>query len=314
MIDISLPPLFSGVFLNKQGYRIPLQQESAMISKTVFHSRTHRILTAALVAAIGLGFSLTALGQSAAPAGGPPGMLSGSAGGVQAAGGSRASASGRMPGALGSAAVGIEESAQKGSAGLNQSLKMHGHWIIDIKNPDGTLAHHHEFENSIQYDGQNYLIGLMSGYGAAGNWEIYFSSVGSVASTSPCNTAAYPYCAIVASTTSQPGAFVCNGLYTCATGLTITPTFGVGPTLTLAGSIVATQAGSIGFVGTGMAACGGTAGANGYPTAISTITPAACYTSTTSQFSGTATSTTLASPIPVASGQIMQVTVILSLS
>jgi hypothetical protein len=47
-------------------------------------------------------------------------------------------------------------------------MKVHGHWIIDIKNPDGTLAHHHEFENSIQYDGQNYLVGLLSGYAAAG--------------------------------------------------------------------------------------------------------------------------------------------------
>ena len=154
----------------------------------------------------------------------------------------------------------------------------------------------------------------MSGYGAAGAWEIYFSSTGAVASTSPCNTAAYPYCAIVYSATTQPGLFVCGGLYTCAPGLTITPTFGVGPTLKLAGSITATQAGSIGFVGTSMNACGGAAGPSGYPTAISTVTPSACYASTTSSFGGTATSTSLASPIPVASGQIIQVTVTLSLS
>jgi len=274
-----------------------------MISKTVFLSRPCRFLTAAVVAALGLGLNLSAIGQSGSPAAAPPGTLAWGAGGVHIATGSSASA----PAAN-------ERSAQKGSAGLNQGIKMHGHWIIDIKNADGSLAHHHEFENSIQYDGQNYLIGLMSGYGAAGLWEIYFSSVGAMASTSPCNTATYPYCAIVASTTAQPGLFICNGLYTCATGLTITPTFGVGPTLTLAGSIVATQAGSIGFVGTGMSACGGAAEGNGFPASISTVTPAACYTSTTTSFSGTATSTTLASPIPVASGQIIQVTVVLSLS
>jgi hypothetical protein len=219
-----------------------------------------------------------------------------------------------MTAALGSLAEDHQGSASKGTGGLNQGIKMHGHWVIDIKNPDGSLAQHHEFENSIQYDGQNYLIGLMSGYGAAGPWEIYFSSTGAVAGTSPCNSAQYPYCAIVYSTTSQPGSFVCNGLYTCAGGLTITPTFGVGPTLNLAGSIVATQTGSIGFVGTGMSACGGAAGSNGYPTTISTVTPAACYTSTTTSFSGTATSTTLAAPISVASGQIIQVSVTLSLS
>lgn len=274
-----------------------------MISKTVLFSRPSRFLNPSLVAALGLGCSLIAVGQSGASAGTPPGSLAWSAGGLHIV--KATSAAGP---------VAKEDGAPKGAAGMNQGIKMHGHWIIDIKNADGTLAHHHEFENSIQYDGQNYLIGLMSGYGAAGLWEIYFTSVGAVAGTSPCNTAQYPYCAIVASTTAQPGAFVCNGLYTCATGLTITPTFGVGPTLTLAGSIAATQAGSIGFVGTGMSACGGAAGANNYPTAVSTITPAACDASSTTSFSGTATSTNLASPIPVASGQIVQVTVILSLS
>ena len=51
-----------------------------MISKIVFLSRPCHFLTAALVAALGFGVSLSALGQSAAPAGGPPGMLSGSGG------------------------------------------------------------------------------------------------------------------------------------------------------------------------------------------------------------------------------------------
>ncbi len=285
-----------------------------MILKTVLFSCKHCIFTAVLVAALGVGMSLTGFAQSASPAGGPPGMLAWGAGSVHTTGATSAAPSGRMPGALGSLADAREGSVQKDSGGLNQGIKMHGHWVIDIKNPDGSLAQHHEFENAIQYDGQNYLIGLMSGYGAAGPWEIYFSSTGAVASTSPCNTAQYPYCAIVYSTTSQPGSFVCNGLYTCAGGLTITPTFGLGPTLKLAGSIVATQAGSIGFVGTGMNACGGAAGSNGYPTTISTITPAACYTSTTTSFSGTATSTNLGSPISVASGQIIQVSVTLSLS
>jgi hypothetical protein len=268
-----------------------------------------RIFTAALVAALGIGGSLTAAGQASLPAG----ALAGGAGGAHVAAGSGPALS-RQPGALVSATAANEDADRRPSSGMKQAIRMHGHWIIDIKNPDGTLVQHHEFENSIQYDGQNYLIGLMSGYGAAGPWEIYFSSVGANASTSPCDSAQYPYCAIVYSTATQPGLFVCNGLYTCAQNLTITPTFGVGPTLTLSGSIAATQAGSIGFVGTGMNACGGTAGSNGYPTAISTITPAACYLSTTSSFSGTATSTTLSAPISVAQGQIIQVTVVLSLS
>lgn len=279
-----------------------------MIACAAFLSRSHRVFTAALVSALGIGVSLTAAGQTAAP---PGTLVSGT--GVHTPASSR-SASSLPPGALTGGGGAKQAAPLTPASGLNQSLKMHGHWIIDIKDPDGTLRQHHEFENSIQYDGQNYLVGLMSGYGAAGPWEIYFSSVGAVAATSPCDTGTFPYCAIVYSTATQPGLFVCSGLYTCAQNLTITPTFGVGPTLTLSGSIAATQAGSIGFVGTGLSACGGAAGANGYPTAISTITPTQCYASTTSSFSGTGTSTTLGSPISVAKGQIMQVTVVLSFS
>jgi hypothetical protein len=273
-----------------------------------FLPRSYRIFAAVLVAAFCIGFSLTAAGQAS----GPVGSLVGGLGGAHVAAG-HTSAPNLPAGALTGIAGSREEGGQETASGMNQNLKMHGHWIIDIKNPDGTLVQHHEFENAIQYDGQNYLVGLMSGYGAAGPWEIYFSNATATSAGSPCNTAEFPYCASVYSTASQPGLFSCS-VYTCAGGLTITPKFGVGPTLTLTGSIAATQAGSIGFVATGMSACGGAAGPSGYPTAISTITPTACYTSTTSSFGGTATSTTLGVPISVAQGQIIQVTVVLSFS
>ena len=283
-----------------------------MISNSAFLSRSSRIFLAALLAALGLGAGLTAAAQSAAPSSLPKGALASGPAVVQVSNGASTSST---------ASVATEGAAQKPSSGMNQSMTMHGHWIIDIKDPDGTLRQHHEFENSIQYDGQNYLIGLMSGYGAAGSWLIYFSNATATTAGSPCNTGTYPYCALVYSTTTMPGAFAC-GAYTCASGLTITPTFGVGPTLTLSGSIAATQAGTIGLVGTGMNACGQTGVAGGsFPTAISTVSPATCYTSPSggtgtigNDFGGTATYTTLGSPISVQKGQLMQVTVVLSFS
>lgn len=40
-----------------------------------------------------------------------------------------------------------------GSGGtLGNAIKVHGHWAIDVRNPDGTLAAHHEFENSLVPD------------------------------------------------------------------------------------------------------------------------------------------------------------------
>jgi len=274
-----------------------------------FLPRSYRIFTAVLVAALCIGVSLAAAGQTSAPAGALIGP-----GGVHVAAGANAAPI-HPPAALTETAAG-EEAAQKPASGINQGLKMHGHWIIDIKNPDGTLVQHHEFENSIQYDGQNYLVGLLTGYASAGAMGIYFTSNGG---TAPC-AATYNFCAIVTSLTTAPALNFCSYYY-CAPGLTITPTFGVGPTIKLAGSITANEAGTIGTVSTTMNGCGQTGlGFGAYPTAISTVTPATCYTSTASgagggnDFGGTMTSANLSSPISVANGQIIQVTVVLSFS
>ncbi len=197
----------------------------------------------------------------------------------------------------------------------HQGVRMHGHWTIDIVNPDGKRAQHHEFDNSIQYDGQNFLIGLMSGYGAAGQYAIYMYAPNG--DTSPCSgtSATYPFCGIVQSTTAQPGAFLCS-VYYCVSGLTVTPTFGVGPTLKLAGNITAVSNGYIGTVATSMNACNiPLAQGASYPAGPSTTTPAACQTSTVNgAFGGTMTSTALSSPISVIVGQIIQVTVTISFS
>jgi hypothetical protein len=33
--------------------------------------------------------------------------------------------------------------------GQSDGIKVHGHWTIEVRNPDGTLAKHSEFENSL---------------------------------------------------------------------------------------------------------------------------------------------------------------------
>lgn len=42
------------------------------------------------------------------------------------------------------------EPAAKGN---QEGIKVHGHWTIDVRNPDGTLAQHREFENSLCQNG-----------------------------------------------------------------------------------------------------------------------------------------------------------------
>ena len=33
--------------------------------------------------------------------------------------------------------------------GSHQGIKVHGHWTIEVRNPDGSVATHREFENSL---------------------------------------------------------------------------------------------------------------------------------------------------------------------
>src|SRR5215469_7481393 len=48
-----------------------------------------------------------------------------------------------------------EESAPQAAGETNSKggpsvgIKVHGHWTIDVRNPDGTLVTHREFENSL---------------------------------------------------------------------------------------------------------------------------------------------------------------------
>jgi hypothetical protein len=273
-----------------------------MILNSVLLSRLNRLVTGALIAALGLGLSLTCAGQATTPAGLPPGAPAG----VGNVAGVPGSAPVRQLAGASAATGSKEEGGQKDVSGLNQGIKLHGHWVIDIKNPDGTLAQHHEFENSLQSDGQQLLTALFSGYAVMGQWEIFFTAP--TGQTSPCTAATYPFCVIVQSTTAQPGSVACS-YYTCVPGLTVTPTFGVSPSVVLAGSITAPGAGVIGAVYTGYNACGN----SGAGATYGTQTPAACQTATSGAYGGTATGASI-SPISVAAGQIIQVTVTFSFS
>ena len=52
-----------------------------------------------------------------------------------------------------------------------EGIKVHGHWIIDVRNPDGSLAQHRDFENSLA-DGGYFLTGAVSGYALIGGYFI----------------------------------------------------------------------------------------------------------------------------------------------
>jgi hypothetical protein len=205
----------------------------------------------------------------------------------------------------------------------HEGIQLHGHWTIDVKNPDGTLVKHNTFENQLQYDGTQYLTALLSGYSVAGDYAIYFtnatatptsSATTNVVCPAPASTmySTFPYCSIVQNTTTQPGLFHCQH-YVCVSGLTATPTFGSGvglPNFTLAGSITAPQAGAVVNVYVGFAGCNIVSNTTPLPTPSgpATITPVACEASITNSYGGTMSGTTI-TPITVVAGQIIQITV-----
>ena len=60
----------------------------------------------------------------------------------------------------------------KPAGGAQEGIKVHGHWIIDIRNPDGTLATHREFENSLTTTGAAGLSSSLGRTGVIGLWYI----------------------------------------------------------------------------------------------------------------------------------------------
>ena len=64
--------------------------------------------------------------------------------------------------------------AQAPAKGAHEAIGVHGHWTIEVKNPDGTLAKHVEFENGlcIGTGAPGEQSRLLTGGGAVGGWEI----------------------------------------------------------------------------------------------------------------------------------------------
>ena len=278
-----------------------------MITNSVSLSRPYRFFVAAVFAMLALGLSQTACGQASAPVTPHEGVPATAA---AIPSGSADPAPAHNTAALPAVDASKKEAGQKSDGAINQGIKMHGHWVIDVKNPDGTVVQHRDFENSLVPSASQFLIGLMSGYFIPGDYEILLQVPGGSA---PCEGPQTGGCAIVRSLTTFPGANDCL-IYYCGTGLTYTYNLANSPySMVLAGSITANQAGSIGEVVTRYNSCGNTSEVFGTPTTIETSSPASCVANTTTNLFGSLSSATI-SPVTVASGQIIQVTVTITFS
>ena len=189
----------------------------------------------------------------------------------------------------------IASAASESNGGPKEGIKVHGHWTIDVRQPNGTLVGHHEFENDLQPGvdgGARSLMRLLAG-GVAGTWFIGIDAPNVTDLDRPCNLAGggTPFeCELV-----EPNENV--DIRTPFRNLV--HTFQPNNTLELTGSVSAARNARIGKVRTNLAIC-----------LVSDQMPCSFFNGTGGAF----TLAVLSAPIAVLKDQIIQVKVVISFS
>lgn len=83
--------------------------------------------------------------------------------------------------AVGPIAASSVATAATGSApgAPQEGIKVHGHWMIEVRNPDGTLAEHREFENALGPNGNYLLTHFLARQDSVGGWGVVLGAVNS---------------------------------------------------------------------------------------------------------------------------------------
>jgi hypothetical protein len=130
--------------------------------------------------------------------------------------------------------------------GPREGITVHGHWVIDIKNPDGSPALHREFENALLPSGIFAMNGLLTKLFAVDSWSLKLSST----TTSPCgNSGNLPAVCTIGEALN---------ITATSTNLVVSANESAPPTLT--GSFQAPEAGVLDRVESHVATCGAAAG------------------------------------------------------
>lgn len=159
-------------------------------------------------------------------------------------------------------------SSRSTGKGLGASIKVHGHWVIEIKNPDGKVVTHREFENSLSPGftmegltlpgGASLLSALMSGQTmlTPPAWAILLEGPSFPnATNSPCafGSSAVGACFLVQNSPTSDYAIDCsNPVPGLSCNVAVSP-LGTSPNFTgfqLSGNIVVPNGGTIWSVAT----------------------------------------------------------------
>lgn len=185
----------------------------------------------------------------------------------------------------------VGQNTERGSK--HEGIKVHGHWTIEIRNPDGALVSKREFENSIQ-QGASALTGILGRQSSPGFWNINLYASPDCGSDPGQSGPPSPVCAILEPISNLTASVTrSNNLAVAVTNS--------GASLTLTGSITAPVTLQITAVQTGLQLCNASTPSTTCATAVG--------------ISGNAfTSTNLATPVAASAGQTIAVTVVISFS
>jgi hypothetical protein len=202
--------------------------------------------------------------------------------------------------------------------GVHNAIAVHGHWTIEVRNPDGTLVTHREFENSLQTSGAAFIEDVLLGIYTIQGYEVGMGGTNSAQTPASQPAACAVACEIFENI--PPNNQNCPaGSPTFFCTLTRSPAIGTPVTLTslgmtFQGTITAPQAGYVGVVELGAEAC--TNGSANTTNSLSPVSPQNCETGNYTNgpdsliFQPFVTSTYVNPPVQVAAaGQMISVTV-----
>jgi len=192
-----------------------------------------------------------------------------------------------------------------------EGLKVHGHWIIDLRNADGTIAEHRDFENSLL--GPTALLQILSGQYVTGDFGITIASTGASVCSAITGDIPLGSCLIAASSTAGLGGNTCIGAAAGVCNYNLQDVVGGGNggtgAISLSGTMPVVTAGAVTQVGTQIFVCTGGSGP------YSTVDPVGCYNQTEggSYQYGNLTGASI-TPLNVTEGQTLAFTVVLTFS
>jgi len=182
----------------------------------------------------------------------------------------------------------IDAVARSGS-GLAEGIEVHGHWVIEVKDPDGKTVERREFDNALNNIGAEALSRILARQQILIEW---FVNISGSEGMSPCLLLG-PFRCIITEFTAGPALFP-------TLEATVDDTVQFNQKLVLNGTATAQRNGNITSVGTQVRTC------------TASVTGTFCQTNPSSGFKYPFTGTVLPSPVDVLQGQEIQVTVTIS--